>query len=344
MKQQRVLTLVHKHLVPPDDVTGVDVTTAEWRMEHDVIRTLRASGHEVKVLGVQDELGGIRTTIHEWTPTIVFNLLESFDDVITFDQNVVSYLELLKMPYTGCNPRGLLLSRDKALSKKLLAYHRIPVPDFTVFRYGRAIRVPPRLKFPLIVKSLTYEASVGISQASIVADEERLRKRVTFIHESLGTDAIVEQYIDGRELYVGLLGNERVRVFPVWEMHFKKMLEGDNWPIATERVKWNATYQERHGIHTDQAEGLPEPLVDQIGRMCKRIYRALELTGYARIDLRMDAAGRVHFIEANPNPQLAYGEDFAESAHRAGLSYGVLLDRILALGLAWRPRQNLTGC
>ena len=343
MKQQRILTLVHKHLVPPDDVTGVDVTAAEWRMEHDVIRTLRENGHEVKVLGVQDELGGIRTTIHEWKPTIVCNLLESFDDVITFDQNVVSYLELLKMPYTGCNPRGLLLARDKALSKKLLAYHRIPVPEFVVFRYGRKVRLSPRLKFPVIVKSLTYEASVGISQASVVEDEERLRKRVTFIHESLGTDAIAERYIDGRELYVGLMGNERVRVFPVWEMHFKKMVEGDNWPIATERVKWSAKYQEKHGINTDQAQDLSEAGVHQIERMCKRIYRALELSGYARIDLRMDSTGRVHFIEANPNPQLAYGEDFAESAARAGLPYGVLLDRILALGLAWRPGRTGSG-
>jgi D-alanine-D-alanine ligase len=340
VKPQRVLTLVHKHLVPPDDVTGVDVTTAEWRMEHDVISTLRRSGHEVHVLGVQDELGGIRTTIHEFKPTIVFNILESFDNVITFDQNVVSYLELLKVPYTGCNPRGLLLSRDKALSKKLLAYHRIPVPEFTVFRHGRAVKLPRRLKLPVIVKSLTYEASVGISQASVVNDEERLRKRVTFIHESLGTDAIAEQYIEGRELYVGLMGNDRVRVFPVWEMHFQKMVEGDNWPIATERVKWNVKYQQKHGIRTDQAQDLPPGVADQIARMCKRIYRVLELTGYARIDLRMDVNGRVHVIEANPNPQLSQGEDFAESANRAGIPYPALLDRILALGLVWRPGRT----
>jgi D-alanine-D-alanine ligase len=174
----------------------------------------------------------------------------------------------------------------------------------------------------------------------VVNDEERLRKRVTFIHDSLGTDAIAEQYIDGRELYVGLLGNDKVRVFPVWEMHFQKMVEGDNWPIATERVKWNVRYQQKHGIRTDQAQDLPPAVADQIGRMCKRIYRALELTAYARIDLRMDASGRVHFIEANPNPQLAIGEDFAESASRAGIPYPALLDRILALGLAWRPGRT----
>jgi D-alanine-D-alanine ligase len=337
MKKQRILTLVHKHLVPPDQATRTEAVNVPWKMELDVIQTLRERGHDIVALGVQDDLSAVRSTIEEWKPTIVFNLLESFDDVTTFDMNVVSYLELLKVPYTGCNPRGLLLARDKALSKKLVAYHRIRVPDFVVFRRNRAIRVPPRLKFPLIVKSLTYEASVGISQASVVTDEEKLRRRVEFIHQNIESDAIAERYIDGRELYVGLLGNERVRVFPVWEMHFQKMIEGDNWPIATERVKWSTKYQLKHGIMTDEAKDLPEGTADQIARLARRIYRTLALTGYARIDLRMDTSGRVFFIEANPNPQLAFGEDFAESAEKASISYEELLERILALGLAWRP-------
>jgi D-alanine-D-alanine ligase len=337
VRKQRVLTLVHKHLVPPGDTEGIDILEAPWKMEYDVIETLREIGHEVLPLGVQDDLGAVRSTIEEWKPTIVFNLLESFDDVTTFDMNVVSYLELLKAPYTGCNPRGLLLARDKALSKKLLAYHRIPVPDFAVYRRGRAVRVPPRMRFPVIVKSLTYEASVGISQASVVTDEEKLRKRVEFIHAHIGSDAIAERYVDGREIYVGLIGNDRVRVFMPWEMHFQKMIEGDNWPIATERVKWSAKYQKKHGIMTGEARDLPDGAAEHIVRLARRIYRTLALTGYARIDLRMDAGGRVYFIEANPNPQLAYGEDFAESAERSGLSYEALLERILALGLAWRP-------
>jgi D-alanine-D-alanine ligase len=336
VKPQRVLVLVHKHLVPPEDTTGVDLVNAEWKTEYDVIATLREQGHEVKPLGIQDELNPIRQHVEEWKPTIVFNLLEAFDNVNLFDQNVVSYLELLRISYTGCSPRGLLLSRDKSLSKKLMAYHRIPVPEWAVFLRERKVRVPPRLRFPLIVKSLTHESSIGIAQASVVGDEEKLRKRVEFIHESVGTHAIVERYIDGRELYVGVMGNERLQVFPVWEMHFSKMVEGDNWPIATERVKWSAKYQKKHGIATNKAADLAE-LEVAIGKMAKRVYRALELTGYARIDLRMDSDGRIYVLEANPNPQIAYGEDFAESAHHAGVEYGDLLDRILALGLRWRP-------
>ena len=186
----RVLALVHRHLIPPDTIeAGTDITGEPWRTEYDVISTLRGLGHEVQPLGVHDDLGEIRRLVTEWKPHIAFNLLEGFDDVTIFDQNVISYLELLKLPYTGCNPRGLLLARDKSLSKKLLAYHRIPVPEFEVFRIGRPIRRPKRLEFPLIVKSLTQEASIGISQASVVDSDEKFRERVTFIHESIGTTA-----------------------------------------------------------------------------------------------------------------------------------------------------------
>jgi D-alanine-D-alanine ligase len=336
MKKVRVLALVHKHLVPPADTTGLDVINAEWKMEFDVTSTLEELGHEVKVVGVHDDLSAIRSAVEEFKPDILFNLLEAFADITTFDQNVVSYLELLRLSYTGCNPRGLTLARDKSLSKKLLAYHRVPVPEFTVVRRGRKPVLSKRLCFPLIVKSLVYEASTGISQASVVENEAQLARRVQFVHESLGTSAIVEQYIDGRELYVGVLGNERLQVFPVWEMFFTNMPE-DQRRIATERVKWSTKYQVRYGIQTDQAD-LPEATAEQIKRIAKRVYRALDLSGYARIDLRMDATGP-YVIEANPNPQLAYGEDFAESAEKAGVSYEELLERIIALGFQWQPER-----
>jgi D-alanine-D-alanine ligase len=335
MKSLRILALVHDHLVPPEDVADTDVLEAEWKMEYDVIETLREMGHTVRVLGLHDELGSIRPTVGLFKPHIVFNLMEAFAGVATFDQNVVSYLELLRLPYTGCNPRGLILARDKSLSKKLLAYHRIAAPYFTVVRRGRPARPPRGLGFPLIVKSLFFEASVGISQASVVENQEQLARRVQFVHDSVGTAAIVEQFIDGRELYVGVLGNQRLDVFPVWEMSFAQMSE-NRWRIATERVKWSTKYQKRHGIMTDAATLEPETAA-RVQRIAKRTYRALDLNGYARIDLRMDDEGRVYVLEANPNPNLAYGEDFAESAEVAGTSYERLLDRILTLGLRWEP-------
>jgi D-alanine-D-alanine ligase len=337
-KPLRVLALVDEDLVPPDDTEGADTLNAPWKTEFDVIETLREEGHEVRVLGLGAELAPIRKAIDEFKPRIAFNLMEVFDNVASFDHNVVAYLELLRLPYTGCNSRGLVLARDKSISKKILHYHRIGVAAFEVFPRGRRVRRPRRLHFPLIVKSLTLDASLGISQASVVEDDERLVERVRFVHESLETDALVEEYIEGRELYVGLLGNRRLQVLPVWELDFSGM-PGESRKIATERLKWSHSYQKRHRIMTGAAENLAEDVRKHIVSVCKRVYRHLELSGYARIDLRLREDGRVFVMEANPNPQLAYGEDFAESAEKAGLDYGPLLDRIMALGLRWETRR-----
>lgn len=335
----RILALVHRHLVPPDTIPeGTDIVSAPWRTEFDVISTLRSLGHEARALGVHDDLGDIRRACEEWKPHIAFNLLEGFDDVTIFDQNVVSHLELLKLPYTGCNPRGMLLGRDKSLSKKLLAYHRILQPEFDVFRIGRPIRRLKRLAFPLIVKSLTQEASIGISQASVVESDEKLKERVEFIHESIGTAAIVEQYIEGRELYVGILGNRALQSLPVWELFFTNM-PPDAKRIATDRVKWSVKYQKKYGIDSGLARDLPEGATERIQHVCKRAYRALELSGYARIDLRLDPTGKLWLLEANPNPQIAKGEDFAASADKVGISYESLLKRIVNLGLRWQPES-----
>jgi D-alanine-D-alanine ligase len=335
----RVLALVHRHLVPPDEIPeGVDVLEAPWRTEFDVVSTLRDMGHDIQVLGVHDDLRELRRAATQWKPHIAFNLLEGFDDVTIFDTNVVSHLELLKLPYTGCNPRGLILARDKSLSKKLLAYHRIHVPEFEVFRVGRPIRRPKRLQFPLIVKSLTQEASIGISQASVVDNDEKLKERVGFVHESVGTAAIAEQYIEGRELYVGVIGNQTLQAFPVWELFFENM-PPEAKRIATDRVKWSLKYQKKYGILSDRAKGLSEELEAKVQHICKRTYRGLELSGYARIDLRLDEAGNPWVLEANPNPQIAYGDDFAESAEQAGISYKALLQRIMNLGMRWQPES-----
>ena len=338
MKKLRVLALMHDYMVPPEDIEGHDLATVQWKTEFDITSTLRDIGHNVHTLGVKDDLRDIRRTVDEFKPHIAFNLMEAFDEVGVFDMNIVSYLELIRLPYTGCNPRGLVLSRDKALSKQLMSYHQIPIPEFAVFRRGRDIKRPKRLKFPLIIKSLTQDASIGIAQASVVDDDNKFRKRVQFIHDSIGTDAIAEQFIDGRELYVGIVGNERLQAFPVWELTFDSMPEGLHH-IATDRVKWNETYQKKHGIKTGAAKDLPNGLSERIKRIAKHVYRSLGMSGYARMDLRLDRNGDFFIMEANANPQLAFGEDLAESAEQAGLTYEELLQRILQNGLRWHPER-----
>jgi len=338
MKKFRVLVLMHHYMVPPDDIAGQNPKTAIWRTEYDVLRTLRKLRHDVLPLAVHDDLGVIRDAVDSFRPHIAFNLLEAFHEIGSFDQNVVSYLELLRLPYTGCNPRGLFLARDKAISKNLLHYHRIRVPDFMLVRRGRKARMVKRLSFPLIVKSLTQEASIGISQASVVEDEQRLVERVQFIHDSIGTDAIVEEYVDGRELYCGVIGNHRLEPLPVWEMFWENLPER-RYRIATERVKWSPKYQEKVGIMTGAAE-ISEELEAKVQHIARRVYRILELSGYARIDFRLDREGRLYVLEANPNPQIADGEDFARSADVAGISYPQLLQRILTTGLRWDPARR----
>jgi D-alanine-D-alanine ligase len=323
VKSLRIVVLMHEALVPPADVSGKDVGEPEWKTEHDVVEQLRRLGHDVLPLGVAGELAPIRDAVREFRPEIAFNLLEAFDDVVTWDQNVV-----------GCNSRGLMLGRDKAITKKLLTYHRIRVPEFALFPIGRAIRRPPRLGFPLMVKSLTLDASIGISQASVVDSDERLRERVRFVHESVGTDAIAERYIEGRELYVGVMGNRRLLTLPVWELDLTGLPNGSPH-IATERLKSASAYRERHGVTSGAARDLSPEMVERIHGICRRVYRILQLSGYARIDLRLDEKGNVHVLEANPNPELAHGEDFAESAKTAGIDYGPLLQRIVNLGLSW---------
>ena len=220
-----------------------------------MVTGLRELGHEVQPLGLIDDLTPLRRAIRNFTPHIVFNLLEEFRGEPMLDQNVVSYLELVQVPYTGCNPRGLMLARDKALSKKILHYHRIRVPRFAVVPAGRKVRrKPARLEYPLIVKSQVEEASIGIAEASVVNSDEKLAERIEFMHAKVGTNLIVEQYVDGREFYVGVMGN-----------HASAGVAGlgtgngtvapDAPRIATGQVKWNTKFQKRRGVETRSCAG-----------------------------------------------------------------------------------------
>ncbi|HKY97983.1 MAG TPA: hypothetical protein VJL35_09025 [Gemmatimonadaceae bacterium] len=333
MKKLRVLVLMHPDHVPPDSIDDLSPQEAlALKAEYDIVQCLRKLGHEPRALGVQDEFLPIRDAVEEFKPDVVFNLLEEFHSNMLFDQNVVSLLELLRVPYTGCNPRGLVLARSKSLGKKLLAYHRIPVPDFLVIPRGHRTRRPKKLEFPLIVKSLLEHSSFGIAQASLVKDDEELAERVAFVHDSVGTDAIAEQFIEGREIYVGVLGNDRLVALPPIELVFEKMPA--NAPlIATAKVKHDVAYQQKRGIALKAAEGIGPEVMERIARLAKRIYKTLELEGYARIDFRLSASNVPYFLDANPNPDISDGEELASAAALIGMNYGDLISRILSLAI-----------
>ncbi|MFQ5469286.1 MAG: ATP-grasp domain-containing protein [Gammaproteobacteria bacterium] len=332
-KKLKVMMLVHHTLVPPEDLDSPeDPRINTFLTEFDVKSALLALGHEVKVVGADDDLTPIRDAINTWQPDIVFNLLEEFAGNPAFDYYVVSYLEMMKLPYTGCNPRGLLLARDKSLSKILFSHHHINVPKFHVFNKDRKIKLPGKLVFPMIVKPLMEEGSAGISQASYIENEQQLMERVQMIHESRQGHAIAEQYIDGRELYVTVIGNKRLTVWPFRELIFNQ--DNDQIiPIATSRVKWNEKYRDRWNISYEAVNKLPAELTNKISSLCKRAYRILDLNGYARFDLRLQPDGKVFMLEANPNPAIAHNEECAHSANTAGLDYEMFIQHILQLGL-----------
>src|SRR6201996_8774265 len=336
MRKMRTLVVMHETLVPPESLEGhTEKEIEEWRTEYDVTTTLRKSGHDVRCIGVLDSLTELRSAIADWKPDVVFNLLEEFNGIVTYDQHVVAFLELMRQPYTGCNPRGLLLSRDKSLCKQLLTFHRIPTPQFVVFAKGQRIHVPRKMRFPLFVKSTVEDASLGIAQASVVEDAAKLKERIEFVHQQVGSDALVEEFIEGRELYVGVMGNDRLTRLPVWEMVFGSMPDSLA-AIATRKVKWDKRYQARYGITTRAAEDLSAPVLARLDKLSRRIYRALGLSGYARMDFRVTPTGEVYVLEANANPNLEAAEDFAESAGAAGVPYDELLERLMNLGLSYR--------
>ncbi len=335
MRTLRILVLVHEDLIPPASMEGYpDEEIVQWKTEYDVVTTLKDLGHDVRVLGVRADLGVIRTALLEFEPHIAFNLLEEFHDNPLYDHHVAGYLELMKQTYTGCNPRGLLIAHDKALSKKILSFHRVRVPRFAVYPRGSKPRLSKKLRFPLIVKSLYEEGSYGISQASIVRTGEKCLERIAYLHEKLRTPAIVEEFVEGRELYLSILGNRRAEVLPILELEFGNLPEGTH-RIATSKVKWDWKYQEARKIELKVPTDLDEVLVRQLKRLGRRIYRVLDLTGYARIDLRLNDDGEVYVLEANANPDIGFGEELSVAAEAVGIRYEQLLQKIVNLGLRY---------
>ncbi len=315
-----------------DQDLSAELKTEDWKTEANVLEALRKLGHGVEHLAIFDNIDLLRQKLEAFQPDVIFNLADQFNNNRAFDQNIVSFLEMQGVPFTGCGSTGLTLCKHKGISKKILGYHRIHVPEFSVIARGKRISRPKRLKFPILVKPLKEEASLGISQASFVETDDQFRDRVQFIHDKFNTDVIAEEYIEGRELYVSILGNHRLEAFPIRELIFKEV-PPDEPKIATYKAKWDEEYRKRWGLQNQFAVGLDPAVAPKIEQVCKRIYRLLTIDGYARVDLRLTASNEVYFIEANPNPILAADEDFAQSALKAGCPYPQLMDRIIRLGL-----------
>ena len=316
-----------------DQDLSAELKTEDWKTERDILAALAELGHEVQHLAIFDDLDLLRQKLQTFTPDVIFNQADQFKNNRAFDQNIVSFLEVQGLSFTGCGSTGLTLCKHKGISKKILGYHRIHVPDFVIIPRGRRATRPRRLKFPILVKPLKEEASFGISQASFVENDDQFRERVQFIHEKWDNDVIAEEYIHGREFYVSVMGNHRLQVFPIREFVFRDV-PPDEPRIATFKAKWDEEYRKKWGLENRFAEGLDAAVVKQIEEKCRRIYRLPTIDGYARLDLRMTEDNRLYFIEANPNPALAADEDFAQSALKAGLPYPQLIDKIARLGMA----------
>lgn len=334
-RKRRIIALVDPDLVPPESIEGVsDEAMADWKMEFDVCATLEELGHDVFRLGLE-EIEQLSEVNEEFAPHVTFNMLEEFHGSATYEPFMVGHLELLRMPYTGCNPRGLLLAHDKFLTKQLLRGAGIPTPQGIVASRGQRLPATGDLQFPLLAKSTVEDASLGITLDSIVHDRRSLERQVERIHEEQQSDALIEEFIEGREFYVGTLGNARPRALPVWELLFHR-LPAATPNIATADVKWDFQLQRQIGVDTEQAD-LPDAASRRLRQLARKVHQTLGLSGYARMDFRMTENGQPFVLEANPNPNLSYGEDFAESAAANGISYEATLQKIINLGIAYEP-------
>jgi D-alanine-D-alanine ligase len=336
MKSLRILLLFDLSIKIASEDYKLYWETPDWKTEKDIKNNLKKLGHEVIALGVFNDIEPIILTIQKEKPDLVFNLSEAFSGNRDFEPDMTSLLQLMKVPFTGAGPLGLRLCKDKGLTKIILNYHGILTPQFLVAKKSAPPKTLKDFIFPAFIKPLQLESSEGISQSSYVENEKDALARVKFVHENLGVDAIIEEFISGRELYVSVLGNEKLTVFPPRELFFKEVPD-DEPKFATYKSKWDKDYRKKWGIDTGYVKSMPEGLQKNINETCKKIYKLLSIHGYGRIDLRIKENGEIYFIEANPNPSIGKNEDYALSALREGLSYEDLLSKIISLALQKTP-------
>ncbi len=296
--------------------------------EYEVAEALIEKGHDVLLLGFRENLRRLLDQLEEFEPDLVFNACESFMGKARYDYAVTALLEMKGYRYTGSPPESLLLARDKATSKKILTYHSIRVPRFKVYSLGEKVTPPEEIEFPLIVKPTHEDASVGIAQSSVVSSADDLAERVSFIHRTFKQSAIAEQLIDGREFYVGVVGNRKLELLPIIEITFDKIPDPEK-KIATYSAKWDLEYRDRWGIKNIFARRIGEGALAEIEHAAKTAFQALELRDYGRIDIRLTSDQEVYVLEVNPNPYISFGEDMANAAERMGLDYYEFVERLV---------------
>lgn len=309
------------------------VAAAVPEAEYEIAEALMANGHEVRLVGFQDDVRKLLDRLDEFQPDLVFNGCESFMGKSRFDYAITALLEIRGYRYTGASPESLLLARDKATSKKILSYHSIDVPRFHVYTPGQEVSPTPDLPFPVIVKPTHEDASVGIARASVVSDQEDLAERVDFIQRTLKQPAIAEELIDGREFYVGVLGNRELRILPTIELTFDNIPQPER-KIATYSAKWDLDYRKRWGIKNIFARPIARRTREEMHRTAVTAYRALELRDYGRIDMRVTRDQRVYVLEVNANPYISFGEDMANAAEKVGLDYYSFIETIVQEAIA----------
>ncbi len=301
--------------------------------EYDVARALMAGGHDVLMIGIGDDVAPLLAKLADFQPKLVFNGCEGFRKNARHEYAIAALLDMYGYRYTGSSPTALLVARNKSLTKKILAYHGIRVPAFAEFKEGDKLVRPSELRFPLIVKPLLEDASIGIAQASVVEDDPSLAQRVEFIHTKYHQAAIVEELVEGREVYVGLLGNDDLQVLPLTEMTFGEPEMGEH-RIATYKAKWDEDYRKKKKIKNVFAKGVTDELTRRIGEICSTAFHALWLQDYGRVDVRLAHDNEVYVLEVNPNPFIAAEHELAEAAEKAGLKYNAFIQRIVDEALA----------
>lgn len=334
MSKLKVLQLFNSPYATPRGYEFKEEFADEENMytERDVYEALLANGYEVRRLGLYDDISPLLEEIKEFKPDVVFNLVEVFNDRTHLEKNIGALLELLDIPYTGASTDALLICNNKALNKKILRFHRLRVARFHTFYRGQKVWRPKTVKLPAIIKPLCEEASRGISQASIVDNDEAFAERIRFIHDNMNLDAIAEEYIEGRELYVSVIGNKHLKVLPPREFKFGDMPE-DEPRIATYKAKWDDKYRDRWGIKSVAAGKLADGVMEDLVDACKRAYRAINLNSYVRFDIRVTEDGKIYFIEPNANPCIAKIDELAQAAEKEGISYNQLIRRIVKMAI-----------